>query len=176
MGLYKYKLKELDLGDKDLNKGVRTTVIDANPEQNSTSWKVEYNIDMGAPILKLNEVIEVLNGLIKHNRKDEHLRTLLDYTRRLRNSYRAHIRADYPEIYDGIKRKKEYMKEEIEEIDEESTSAGAGAYSTPFAFNKNKKADGAPLKYYYRLGFQKVPAKVKGSGLEVKHLWNEENV
>lgn len=176
--MYKYrlKLKEDEIGAVDLNKGVKTTILDKDPESNSTSWKVEYNMNMGAPLLKLNDMINVINGLIKHNPKDEYLRGILDYSKRMRNSYRSHIREEYPEAYDTIKRKKEYMKEDIEEIDEESASGDAGGYNIPFAFNKNKNAKGGASKYYYKLGYRPVPKKVKGSGLEVKHLWNEENV
>jgi hypothetical protein len=86
---------------------------------------------------------------------------------------------------------------------------GTGAqYSTPFAFNKNKKAKGTSRNYMYKLGFKPVktegigatlgpgpkatekgvqdnyyvkgfkyklvPDKIKGSGLEVKPLWEED--
>lgn len=175
MGLYKYKLKEIEVGQADIDKGIRTTVTSADPENNSTSWKVEYNVDMGAPLIKLNGVVDEINGLLKHHMQDEKLRTLLDYVKRMRNAYRAHIRSEYPEAYDAIKRKKEYMREGVEEIDEESTSGDAGGYNTPFAFNRNKNAKGAPsTKYYYKLGYRPVGKKIKGSGLEVKKLWNED--
>jgi hypothetical protein len=86
---------------------------------------------------------------------------------------------------------------------------GTGAqYSTPFAFNPNKKAKGTSRNYMYKLGFKPVktegigatlgpgpkatekgvqdnyyvkgfkyklvPDKIKGSGLEVKPLWEED--
>lgn len=47
-------------------------------------------------------------------------------------------------------------------------------YTTKKAFNPNKKAKGAANIYYYKLGFKPVPKKIKGSGLEVKQLWEEE--
>ncbi len=31
-----------------------------------------------------------------------------------------------------------------------------------------------PPKYYYKLGYKPVPKKIKGSGLKVKQLWEEE--
>ena len=56
-----------------------------------------------------------------------------------------------------------------------STTPGTGEqYSTPFAFNKNKKAKGTSHNYYYKLGFKPVPNKIKGSGLEVKKLYEQE--
>jgi len=52
-----------------------------------------------------------------------------------------------------------------------SFSAGSGeTYATPFAFSKTSK----PPKYYYKLGYKPVPKKIKGSGLKVKQLWEEE--
>lgn len=52
-----------------------------------------------------------------------------------------------------------------------SFSAESGeTYATPFAFSKTSK----PPKYYYKLGYKPVPNKVKGSGLKVKQLWEEE--
>jgi hypothetical protein len=52
-----------------------------------------------------------------------------------------------------------------------SFSAGSGeTYATPFAFSKTTK----PPKYYYKLGYKPVPNKIKGSGLQVKKLFEEE--
>jgi hypothetical protein len=52
-----------------------------------------------------------------------------------------------------------------------SFSAGSGeTYATPFAFSKTSK----PPKYYYKLGYKPVPNKIKGSGLQVKKLFEEE--
>jgi hypothetical protein len=58
-----------------------------------------------------------------------------------------------------------------------SFSPGAGEqYATPKAFNKNKNAKGAASKYYYKLGYKAVPDKIKGSGLEVKQLFEVEPI
>lgn len=56
-----------------------------------------------------------------------------------------------------------------------SFTPGTGAqYVSPFAFNPNKKAEGAAKNYYYKLGFKPVPKKIKGSGLETKQLFEEQ--
>jgi hypothetical protein len=58
-----------------------------------------------------------------------------------------------------------------------SFSPGAGEqYATPKAFNKNKNAKGTATKYYYKLGYKLVPNKIKGSGLEVKQLFETEPI
>ena len=56
-----------------------------------------------------------------------------------------------------------------------SMSAGQGDnYATPAAFSKKTNSKGAKSIYYYKLGFKPVPDKIKGSGLEVKKLWEDE--
>lgn len=276
MGKYRYKLRELKVGDIDINKGITTQVKSIDPETNSAEWDVKYNEDMGIIIIKLYDAMITAQELSYQNPDDKYFQNIADHIKILRNGYRAHIRTSYPREYNELKRRKEYLKEDepsknnypyrdiiisidilnniikvsykkyylkdyeiknetflvddnmnyeklilyiqksindftvkditivisdesnedmdeneftfkpnelphitkflnklgiYKSLEEESTSDGAGAYSTPFAFNKNKKNDGAPLKYYYRLGFKKVPTNIKGSGLEVKKLW-----
>jgi hypothetical protein len=71
---------------------------------------------------------------------------------------------------------KEIIRKKLKEISATnqggaSFSAGSGeTYATPFAFSKTSK----PPKYYYKLGYKPVPKKIKGSGLKVKQLWEEE--
>jgi hypothetical protein len=71
---------------------------------------------------------------------------------------------------------KEIIRKKLKEISAtnqggSSFSAGSGeTYATPFAFSKTSK----PPKYYYKLGYKPVPKKIKGSGLKVKQLWEEE--
>jgi hypothetical protein len=58
-----------------------------------------------------------------------------------------------------------------------SFTPGSGEqYATPKAFNKNKNAKGAATKFYYKLGYKAVPNKIKGSGLEVKQLFEAEPI
>jgi hypothetical protein len=78
---------------------------------------------------------------------------------------------------------KNIIREKYKKLKEESStgvgggsfSPGEGAqYATPRAFNKNTNAKGTKNIYYYKLGFKPVPEKIKGSGLEVKQLWEDE--
>jgi hypothetical protein len=58
-----------------------------------------------------------------------------------------------------------------------SFSAGQGeGYATPAAFASKTNSKGTKNIYYYKLGFKPVPAKIKGSGLPVTKLWNEETL
>lgn len=56
-----------------------------------------------------------------------------------------------------------------------SFSAGAGAqYASKYSFKKGTNEKELKNPYYYKLGFTKVPDKIKGSGLEVKQLFEDE--
>ena len=39
--MYKYKLKEIEVGDTDIRKGVKTTVSDVDPETGAITYDVE---------------------------------------------------------------------------------------------------------------------------------------
>jgi len=75
---------------------------------------------------------------------------------------------------------REIIRAKIKEI---SATSGGGAsfspgqgeqYATPRAFSKSKKAK--PPKAYYKLGFESVPDTIPGSGLEVKELFETEQL
>ena len=56
-----------------------------------------------------------------------------------------------------------------------SFSAGGGAqYASKYSFKKGTNKKGLKNPYYYKLGFKPVPDKIKGSGLEVKQLFEDE--
>ena len=56
-----------------------------------------------------------------------------------------------------------------------SFTAGQGeGYATPAAFASKTNSKGTKNIYYYKLGFKPVPDKIKGSGLQIKKLWEEE--
>ena len=78
---------------------------------------------------------------------------------------------------------KNIIREKYKKLKEESStgvggatfSPGAGAqYATPRAFAKGTNSKGVKNPYYYKLGFKPVPEKIKGSGLEVKQLFEDD--
>jgi hypothetical protein len=69
------------------------------------------------------------------------------------------------------RKRKEWLKKQLREI---STSAAAGAYSTPFAFNPKKGAKGTARNYYLDMGYKLVnqqQLRKKAKGIEYKDLW-----
>ena len=70
------------------------------------------------------------------------------------------------------RKRKEWLKKQLREI---STSAAAGAYSTPFAFNPKKGAKGTARNYYLDMGYKISESttikKKKLKEIEYKDLW-----
>jgi hypothetical protein len=60
---------------------------------------------------------------------------------------------------------------ETQRLNDSNIEEDGIGYNTPFAFNKNTNAKGTKDIYYYKLGYKPVPKKIKGSGLEVKQLF-----
>ena len=74
------------------------------------------------------------------------------------------------------------IKEKLKNLSEESStgaggatfSPGAGAqYASKYSFKKGTNEKGVKNPYYYKLGWKPVPNKIKGSGLEVKKLFED---
>lgn len=161
--MYKYKLKEIEVGDTEIRKGVKSTVTDIDPETGAISWDVVDAADFSSVYKALEKSKNFLDTLEKTGKAkdDVIIDGFAEDIAKLFNAFRTHVRKNYPKEYERVSRLKE------EEIDE----AGEGAqYATPFAFNKNKKAKGAPSIYYYKLGYKPVP-KIKPKGFDIKKLF-----
>jgi hypothetical protein len=78
---------------------------------------------------------------------------------------------------------KNIIREKYKKLKEQSSTGVGGAtftpgegaqYATPKAFAKGTNSKGVKNPYYYKLGYKAVPKKIKGSGLEVKKLYEDE--
>jgi hypothetical protein len=75
---------------------------------------------------------------------------------------------------------KEIIKQKLKEISSTgvggaSFTPGEGAqYASKYSFKKGTNSKGVKNPYYYKLGWKSVPDKIKGSGLEVKKLFEDE--
>ena len=187
---YKYKLKEAEVGDTKVVGGVKYTVRDVNPETGAIAWKVDYVPAFDSTFKEFQELRQFMTKLSRET-KDETIDSIAKEVRELFNKYRTHLRKNYSEEY----KKMTMTEEEVEEI---STSAGAGSYLTKYAFKLPKKQkeivpegvgatlgpgpkateDGVKDNYYVKKFKYKLVPKdkqgtyvQKGSGLEVKKLF-----
>jgi len=166
--MYKYKLKEIEVGDTDIRKGVKTTVSDVDPETGAITYDVENVANFSSTYNALQQAKEFLNTLEKTgNAKDD---TTIDKfaedIAKLFNAFRTHVRKNYPKEYERVSRLKETSSTAT---GGDAFAGGEGAqYATPFAFKKKGKK--SPSIYYYKLGYKPVP-KIKPKSYDIKTLF-----
>lgn len=160
---------ENDFFKKDLSTYYKTTKI--NPETNSVSHDVIKLASFGDSLKKMSSAVKALKQLMgtKDAQNDDTIKAVANELKKVFNQYRTHLRKNYPDQYNQIKN----TLEEINTIGSNSsfTSGTEGEnYATPFAFNKNKKADGTDndimvKKYGYKLSpVQEGPGATFGPG------------
>ena len=171
--MYKFRLKEIEVGDTVVRKGVRTTVSDVDPETGAITYDVENVANFTSTYKALQQAKEFLNTLEKTgNAKDD---TTIDKfaedISKLFNAFRTHVRKNYPKEYERVSRLKEQSA--TSQGGATFTPGGGAQYATPFAFRKKGKK--SPSIYYYKLGYKPVPKKIKGAGTIVKQLFEYNN-
>lgn len=167
--MYKFRLKEIEVGDTVVRKGVRTTVSDVDPKTGAITYDVENVANFSSTYNALQQAKEFLNTLEKTgNAKDD---TTIDKfaedISKLFNAFRTHVRKNYPKEYERVSRLKEQSA--TSQGGATFTPGGGAQYATPFAFRKKDKK--SPSIYYYKLGYKPVPKKIKGAGTIVKQLF-----
>jgi hypothetical protein len=162
MGKFKFKLGEINVGDTSQQNTIKSTVTDVDPETGSITWDIEYKKDIKNIISNFQMLRKNFKNLFQtpQYKKDQTLINLYKDTNLIFNKFRTHIRNNYAEEYSNIK---------------EISSTGNGAsFSGGDGEQYMSKKISNPQKYTYKLGYKLVPKKIKGSGLEVKQLWEED--
>jgi len=208
--MYRFKLKEIEVGDTDISRGTKTTVSAIDDKTGRIEWDVVDVADFSSVYKALSKAKTFLDTLEKEGKaKDD---TVIDGfaedIAKLFNAFRTHVRKNYPKEYERVSRLKESVNEghgldqgdldylqfiadknpddtKLEKIikflsdsnilvdktkdlskgKEVEEGEGIG-YLTPNAFGKKKKN-----VYTSQYGYKLVPKKIKGSGLEVKQLF-----
>lgn len=140
---------ENDFFSNDLSRYFKTSGID--PETGQISHNIINLASFGDSLKELSQALSAIIALSKtsEGKMDNVIQDIAQQVRDVFNQYRTHIRKNYPDQYSTI-------KDLVQEI---STTAAGGGYTTPFAFNPDKKAKGAKNIYYYKLGFKPVDKK-----------------
>jgi len=174
MAKYKLKLKEAPapnlakqggykVGDVTYSKDgdTRFTVDAVNPESGKVSWKVTNLPNFDKLFDEVTDAASTAKGVYTKVKDDEKFRMFYEELKQIRNKIRTHLRTEYPEDY-----KRMTMNEE--DVEEMSTSGGAGAYLTPYAFKPTKKKKkvkmGMPSGMVSSLGEEKDPGATLGPG------------
>jgi hypothetical protein len=156
--MYKFKLKEIEIGDTEIRGGKKSTVSAIDDATGRIEWDIVDAADFSSVYKALEKAKDFLDTLEKTGKAkdDVVIDGFAEDIAKLFNAFRTHVRKAYPKEYERVSRLKE---EEVEE------GEGIG-YLTPNAFGKKKKN-----VYTSQYGYKLVPKKIKGSGLEVKQLF-----
>ena len=187
---YKYKLKEIEVGDVKVDNGTESTVTNINPTTGAITWSLLQVANIDRLLDESDDLVATAKGVYDKLKDDKKFLDIYNQARSLRNNIRAHTRSQYPEEYKNSRGVNE------EEIDEMSTSGGAGGYLSKYAFKLPKKQkkigegvgatmgpgprafkDGVKDNYYVKkFAYTLVPKDKngnyvqKGSGLEVNNF------
>ena len=149
---YKYKLKEIEVGDTKVTGGVKSVVTDKDPETGAISWSIDYVPNLSKLVEDSMELTKTAKGVYQKAKDDKKFLDIYEQAKQLRNVIRTHVRNNYPSDYRKAVRE--------EEVDEASMSGAAGAYNTPYAFRKKgqKPNDKAYTKLGYTLAKEDIGA------------------
>ena len=98
MGEFKYKLKEREVGDTSVTKGIKSTVSNINPETGQISWDIEYIPAFDSVYKEFDDLRKVISQLDQKT-DDAVVDDIASKIRAEFNRYRTHIRKNYPEAY-----------------------------------------------------------------------------
>ena len=158
--MYRFKLKEIEVGDTEIRGGKKSTVSAIDDATGRIEWDIVDAADFSSVYKALSKANDFLSTLEKEGKAkdDVVIDGFAEDIAKLFNAFRTHVRKAYPKEYERVSRLKE---EEVEE------GEGIG-YLTPNAFGKNKKN-----VYTSQYGYKLVPKKIKGSGIIVKQLFEK---
>jgi len=160
------------------------------PDPESRFDKVTYVPNFGDLLNALNKADQTMKNISNLDVEDgEFFDDIADDIKVVKNLVRTYLRKNYPEDYRKYRMSLDEVKGKLKEIlvnkiMETSVSGGTASftpgvgaqYATKFAFNPNKKADGTSRNYYFKMGFKPVPKKIKGSGMEVRQLFEGQEI
>ena len=151
---------ENDFFSDNLDTYYKTSEI--NPDTGRVSHKLIKLASFGDSLKQMSNAVKALRQLVGTDdaRNDESIQRIAKELKDVFNKYRTHLRKVYPDQYQQIK----------SQLEEMSTTAAGGEYSTPFAFNPNKNADGAAVNYYYKLGYKKAPKPKSTKAVDIVSL------
>ena len=158
--MYRFKLKEIEVGDTEIRGGKKSTVSAIDDATGRIEWDIVDAADFSSVYKALLKAKDFLSTLEKEGKAkdDVVIDGFAEDIAKLFNAFRTHVRKAYPKEYERVSRLKE---EEVEE------GEGIG-YLTPNAFGKKKKN-----VYTSQYGYKLVPKKIKGSGMIVKQLFEK---
>ena len=218
MAKYKYKLNEMsktaspDEAEKELGQPKssfevgqvsfsddgtsKSTITNIDDVTGAVSWKIEQLPGFDKLYQEVDQFVDAAKRVFQKTRDDKKFIEIYDDARKVKNKLRTHLRNNYTDIYKRLQMRG-IAEEDVEEI---STSAGAGAYLGKYAFKKPKKkkvdeasknpgatlgpgpkagADGVKDNYYVKaFGYKLAPSlkNRKSKVIDYRQLWKENHM
>ena len=145
----RFEVGQVTISDDGTSK---STITDIDPETGAVKWEITQLPGFDKLYDDLDELVSTAKRTYVKTKDDKKFRDFYDEIRVIRNKVRTHLRNEYPDQYKRITRISE------DEVDEISTSGGAGAYLTPYAFRKKGKKPN--IKAYTELGYKEVKENI----------------
>jgi hypothetical protein len=155
MGNFKYKIKEIEVGDVEVRDGKKSTLTDIDPETGALTWTLEDVPAFDTTFKKFAQARDFLKKLASDKSNDPKFREVYKKVTDTFNDFRTHLRNNYPEEYAKVKNVAEALGKELHEMsslgsDSGFVSGGEGENHT--GPSPRKSTYGA----YTQAGFKKV--------------------
>ena len=145
----RFEVGQVTISDDGTSK---STITDIDPVTGAVKWEITQLPGFDKLYDDLDDLVSTAKRTYVKTKDDKKFRDFYDEIRVIRNKVRTHLRNEYPDQYKRITRISE------DEVDEISTSGGAGAYLTPYAFRKKGKKPN--IKAYTELGYKEVKENI----------------
>lgn len=166
MGNLKYKLKEIEVGDTDVQNGKKSTVTSIDPESGAITWSLSTVPEMDTTFKKFAQLRDYLKKLADDKKDDPKFRDISKRVMDSFNDFRTHLRKNYPDEYRNFKSVAEDLSKSLNEENTIASNSGfisGGEGENHTGPSPRKSTYGA----YTQAGFKKVeegPGATLGPG------------
>ena len=155
MGNLKYKLKEIEVGDTDVQNGKKSTVTSIDPESGAITWDISTIPEMDTTFKKFAQLRDYLKKLADDKKDDPKFRDISKKIMDSFNDFRTHLRKNYPDEYRNFKSVAEDLSKSLNEENAIASNSGfisGGEGENHTGPSPRKSTYGA----YTQAGFKKV--------------------
>ena len=155
MGNLKYKLKEIEVGDTDVQNGRKSTVTSIDPESGAITWDISTIPEMDTTFKKFAQLRDYLKKLADDKKDDPKFRDISKRVMDSFNDFRTHLRKNYPDEYRNFKSVAENLSKSLNEESTIASNSGfisGGEGENHTGPSPRKSTYGA----YTQAGFKKV--------------------
>ena len=155
MGNLKYKLKEIEVGDIDVQNGKKSTVTSIDPESGAITWDISTIPEMDTTFKKFAQLRDYLKKLADDKKDDPKFRDISKKIMDSFNDFRTHLRKNYPDEYRNFKSVAEDLSKSLNEESTIASNSGfisGGEGENHTGPSPRKSTYGA----YTQAGFKKV--------------------